>query len=181
MNVFSLDCEFNQPSQKTIEIGAAAYKALTGELIETFHTYVNPGEPISQTEENNIIKLTGVTDELVKDAPKILEAYLMLKEFRLKHKCFRNPIVWGSGERNDSSHLWHESGIQEENFMGYRVIDAKVLCQSQAIVQNKTIKGGLETYCNRFGIGFEGKPHGALADAINTFRIWHFMVQKLKT
>lgn len=49
------------------EIGAAVFK--DGEIIDQFQTFVNPGRPLTQ----KIIDLTGITDEMLKDAPDISE------------------------------------------------------------------------------------------------------------
>jgi inhibitor of KinA sporulation pathway (predicted exonuclease) len=175
MNVLVIDCEYNQPSTKTIQIGAAVFKARTGEMLESLEVYVNPGEPIV----DYITELTGITDDDVKNAISIAEAYSLLKNLHSKHKCFMNPIVWGSGVRNDSMHIYNEAFPTEEsrknnpNFMGFRVIDAKTIYQSIQMLNNKTVKGGLKKACETVGIQFEGSNHTALADAVNTFRIWH--------
>lgn len=178
MKILTIDCEFNQPSKKTIEIGAAVYDVRSGEQLETFQTFVNPNEHITPF----ITELTTITDDMVSgtNVPLIKEAFLRLRELHLRHACFMNPIVWGSGVRNDSLALYEESAVQEPNFMGYRVIDAKTLYQSYMMMHNKQIKGGLKTACERLGIGFEGKNHTALADAVNTFRIWHFLTRKFQ-
>jgi len=183
MNILSIDCEYAQPSGKTIQIGAAVFAARTGQLIEKLETYVNPGEPISQF----ITDLTGITDRDVQNAPSIRDAYLMLQDLHKKHKCFKNPIVWGSGLRNDSQTIYDEAGIvgtdgeRLPNFMGYRVLDVKSQFQSVQIFHNKIIRGGLEKTCKTLGIGFEGRAHTALADAVNTFRVWHFLNRQYQT
>lgn len=192
MNLMSIDCEFNQPSGKTIQIGAAIFNAHTGELIDKMEIYVDPGEPINNgmypdgyRADMDMTKLTGIADADVSGALKIREAYLVLKNFKEKRKAFKNPLVWGSGERNDSDALWKEAyptsdeRYENPNFMGHRVIDAKGLFQSIQIYYNKSVSGGLESICNkRLKIGFEGDPHRALNDAINTFRVWHAIVKK---
>jgi inhibitor of KinA sporulation pathway (predicted exonuclease) len=181
MNVLVIDAEFNQPSTKTIQIGAAVFKAKTGEMLESRCIYVNPGEPITPF----ITELTGVTDADVANGASIHEAYLLLKYMHERHKCFRNPIVWGSGVRNDSSHIYNEAMAtlppeqREENFMGFRVIDAKTLYQSFMMYQNTTVRGGLKKSMESLGLQFEGSAHNALADAINTFRFWHFLVRQV--
>lgn len=180
MNILSIDVEFNQPSRKTIQLAGAVFDIKTGQLIEKFETYVNPHEPIAPF----ITELTGITDNDVSGAPDILDAYIMLKALHKKHKCFKNSLVWGSGVRNDSDAIYkeayptEESRIDNNNFMGYRVIDAKTVFQSIQLYHNKSFGGGLEKTCKTLKIGFEGDPHRALNDAINTFRVWHFMVKK---
>lgn len=187
MNILTLDCEYNQPSHKVIQIGAAVYAARTGKLQGTFETYVNPGELINRDTTNgqtDITALTGITDRDVQNAPNALDAFLMLKEFHQKHKVFMNPLVWGAGVRNDSQLIYDEAnamlpvGEKMHNFMGYRVIDVKGLYQSVQIYHNKTVRGGLSAACNKIGIGFEGEPHRALTDAMNTYRVWHYLIKQ---
>lgn len=177
----SLDCEFNQPSRKTIEIGAAIYDVRSGDLIAKFKTFVDPGEPVNP----EITELTRITNEDVQGAPTISEAFQKLKEFHAKWEPFMNPLVWGSGKSNDSLALYEESGTVEANFMGFRVIDAKTLYQSLRIFSGKKIKGGLSEACSAKGLGIGwdeayGKNHGALADAHNTFRVWYHMIRKFE-
>ena len=59
-------------SDKITEIGVLKYK--NGEIIDTFETFVNPEIDIPE----NITKITGITNEMVKDAPKKEEA---IKDF----------------------------------------------------------------------------------------------------
>lgn len=184
MNIMSLDCEYNQPSGKTIQIGAAVFNVKTGDLIDKLEVYVNPGELINDGKNGytNIIELTGIKDSDVANAPQILEAYLLLKKLHEKHKCYKNPLVWGAGASNDSNHIYIEAypNKEEKNFMGYRVIDVKGIYQSSQLFSNKTVKGGLKKACDNLGLGFEGEPHRALNDAINTFKVWYFLMNKFK-
>lgn len=184
MRIMSLDCEYNQPSHKTIEIGAVVYDANTGNKVATFQSYVNPGEPIYNIDPvkagdcDNIVKLTGITDQMVQSAPGIKQVYEELEWFHAKHTSFRNPLVWGSGVRNDSQRIHEESGSELENFMGYRVIDVKSIFQSIQMMKSEKIRGGLSATCERLGIGFEGRPHGAVPDAVNTFRVWFHLMKR---
>jgi inhibitor of KinA sporulation pathway (predicted exonuclease)/5'(3')-deoxyribonucleotidase len=174
----SIDIELNQLSEpKVIEIGAVVFKSHNGEVLDTFQTYVYPNEPITEF----IINLTGITDDKVQGAPSIQEAYFKLKEFHEKHKCFQNPVLWGSGVRNDSNSIWQEAKVEEPNFMGFRVIDAKTIYQSLRIYQNNKVKAGLKAACEELGIGWDpkyGKEHGALSDAYNTYRVWFHIMDK---
>lgn len=172
----TLDAEYNQPSKKCIQIGAAIYDVKTADCHGTFEIFVNPGELINPY----ITELTGIKDSDVSDAPNIKEAYFELKSFFQKHKPFRNPLVWGSGVSNDSLAIWQESGTEEENFMGFRVLDAKTIYQSVMIHGNRNFAGGLSDCMRRLGLNFEGESHTALADAKNTFSLWFFMMKKFQ-
>ncbi|QDP40211.1 PolC-type DNA polymerase III [Radiobacillus deserti] len=55
-------------------IELAAVKVHNGEIIDRFESFANPHHPLSQT----TIDLTGITDDMVKDAPEVEE---VLKDF----------------------------------------------------------------------------------------------------
>lgn len=57
------------------EIGAV--KVVNGEITDTFSTFVNPHRALSE----EIVKLTGITDEMLKDAPDIGQVLPQFLEF----------------------------------------------------------------------------------------------------
>lgn len=64
--VFDLETTgFDCNQNKIIEIGALKYK--NNELVDTFNILINPKEKL----ESKIIKLTGITDEMLKDCETI--------------------------------------------------------------------------------------------------------------
>ena len=74
--VFDLETTGLNPRQCGItEIGAV--RLLGGQIIDTFSTFVNPGMPISA----QITDLTGITNEMVRDAPSIGEALALFKDY----------------------------------------------------------------------------------------------------
>lgn len=74
--VFDIETTGLNPNSCGItEIGAV--RLLKGKIAETFSTFVNPEMPISP----QITDLTGITDEMVQNAPRIGEALRMFKEF----------------------------------------------------------------------------------------------------
>lgn len=66
---------FSFRTDKITEIGVLKY--VDGKIVDTFETFVNPEIPIPE----HITKLTGITDEMVKDAPKIDEAMKQFIDF----------------------------------------------------------------------------------------------------
>ena len=64
-------------------IELAGVKIQNGEIIDRFERFANPHHPLSET----TVKLTGITDEMVQDAPEISE---VLKEF---HEWAKDSVL----------------------------------------------------------------------------------------
>ena len=74
--VFDIESTGLNPNTEAVtEIGAVVWK--DGEVLEEFHTFSDPGKPIPA----NIVKLTGITDEMLKGAPSEKEAIKAFKDF----------------------------------------------------------------------------------------------------
>jgi len=87
---------------RVTEIGAVRFTE-DGQVLETFETLVNPGRPIPQF----IQQLTGVTDELVREAPPLEGVADRLREF-----VGEGPVV-GQNIGFDLAHL-RRGGVELE-------------------------------------------------------------------
>lgn len=165
MNLLAIDCEFNQPSGKIIQIGAVAFST-TGKILDTFSVVINPEEPISEF----ITNLTGIDNDISSKGCDISLAYILLAEFAQKNKTSKMTIAWGNG---DLKSIKDQSLIDNNTNFQNRIIDTKTIYQSLATMLNAEMRAkvGLVQAMSNLNMSWDytyGKPHDALADAHNT-------------
>ena len=181
INYFSLDLELNNLNNgivpKIIQVGIAIASPLRPDDIRTFSWYLDPQESITPF----IQQLTGITDEIIKEKSVDHETVAQeLGELLTVNECFVNPVVWGGGDRNDASELKDE--FRERNihfpFFGRRVVDIKGIYVFLEQVSGRSPSGGLRKSLSRYGLKFQGTPHNAEYDALNTLRFYFDLIQR---
>lgn len=142
----------------------AAVKYLNGKIVEEFHTLINPGYPIPR----HITRITGITDEMVKDAPAIHQVLPELKEFLGSH------II-----------VAHNAGF-DFNFLKYNFLmhhnyqlENKTLCTFKLANRLLDIpRRRLSDCCNYFQIT-NTQAHRAMSDVLATTQVLSNMVELL--
>lgn len=143
------------------EIGAV--KIVDGEICEKFTTLVNPERKLD--EEN--IKLTGITDEMVKDAPKIGE---VIPDF---YKFCEGCELVGHNVQFDYKFI-HFYGAKEDYIFEQKTYDTVTLAQSMLFLSNYK----LNTVADYYGIKFN--HHRAFDDALATAKIFIELIKAKK-
>ena len=154
------------PMARITEIGA--YRVKNGELTGEFHTLVNPEMPIPPF----IVRLTGINDEMVADAPVFADVAHDLLNF------IGDSILVAHNSAFDMRFLNYEIG---RVFPDYRVANP-CLCTVQLsrrllpdIVNHK-----LKTVAAHYSIDLENH-HRAGADAYATAHIFLNLLTKMQT
>ena len=146
----------SKETESITEIGAV--KVADGKIIDRFSTFVNPERPIPA----EITKLTGITDEMVADAPVITEILPKFLEFcgdavLVAHNAnFDTGFIRLNAER--------KCGIEVKN----TVLDTLEL--SRALLPELK-KHKLNIICEHLGVSLEGH-HRAVNDAEATAEVF---------
>jgi len=148
---------------KIIEIGA--YKITDGEITECFSTFINPERKLSE----EIINLTGITEEMVADAPKTEEVMPDFYKF-----CYGSILVGHNIAGFDFKFVDHYCAncgyILERN-----IIDTIPLSQELLFLSNYK----LNTVADKFNITFN--HHRATDDALATAKIFIELIKLKKS
>jgi DNA polymerase-3 subunit epsilon len=143
------------------EIGAL--KVMRGQVVDKFVTLVNPGRPI----EPFVVRLTGITDRMVADAPGVAKVMPLFEEF------VEGCVLVGHNVHFDSSFVTAARGRPLPN----PVIDTLKLARS--------LVPGLKRYrlsslVSHFGVRV-APNHRALADAAATVEVFLKLLKLLNS
>jgi len=146
-----------------IEIGAV--KVAGGEITDRFSTFVNPGRPLPE----KIVKLTGITDNMVKDAPEISG---VLKDFL----DFISDAVLVAHNAGFDMGFLEQSMRYQDLESDFTYVDTVAL--SRVLLPNLS-KYKLDTVAAALKISLENH-HRAVDDALATAEIFLKFVDMLK-
>ena len=138
------------------EIGAVKIK--DGKIIDKFSTFVNPKMPISE----EITKLTGITDEMVKDAHFIEQ---VLPEFM---RFFGDGILVAHNASFDTGFIRKAAEVHSLGEIDNTIIDTVEL--SRALLPELK-KHKLDIVCEHLGVSLKGH-HRAVNDAQATAEVF---------
>jgi inhibitor of KinA sporulation pathway (predicted exonuclease) len=177
-NLIFLDLELNNPftpEQRIIQIGYAIVSLDKGVFTRVLERtlFVNPNQPI----QPEITELTGITDDVVhRYGITLPEAYSVLVDDVKRLQVNRTCAQWGEG---DARCLREELGLAEKDFIfRRRTFDIKTFFQLHTLVcRPGKLSKGLAGAISYLGMEFEGTPHRATDDAINTFRVFERLSQ----
>lgn len=144
--------------EKITEIGMV--KVVEGVVVETYHTMVNPHREIPE----RIVELTGITDDMVKDAPDITEVLPQVIAFCEGFPLLGHQIIFDYG-------FLTQAAVNMKLEFKKDAVDTLKLCR---YLMPGSEKKNLGAACSYFGIDPE-TAHRALSDAMST----HLLYAKL--
>lgn len=150
------------------EIGAV--KVRGGEVIGIFETFINPGESIPAY----ITALTGITDEMVLDAPTIEKVLPALFEF-LGHE--EECVLVAHNAPFDLGFLQSAATIHKYSWPKYQVLDTVKLAR-HLLTRDEVYDCKLSTLAQFFETPVQ-PTHRALDDAHSTVAVLHGLFERL--
>ena len=149
------------------EIGAVAVRG--GEILAEFSTFVNPVVPLPEY----IINLTGITDEMLRDAPRIAEAYANFMQFINEHDA---PYFVAHNAPFDIGFLKAAARSLSEPWPKHEVIDtvrfARLVVERSEILNYKL--GTLAEFFQTQAL----PTHRALDDVKTTVEVLHRLIER---
>jgi DNA polymerase III epsilon subunit family exonuclease len=167
-----LDLETSGASPKTgsaiTEIGAV--KVCGGEVLGTFKTFVNPGTPLPPF----ITELTGITDEMLVDAPRIESVLPLLFEFLGSEKT---TVFVAHNAPFDLSFLKASAALNGYSWPNFRVVDT-VKAARFVLTKDDVANYQLGTLAAYFRTHI-APNHRALDDALATVDVLHGIIERM--
>ena len=162
MEFCALDLEttgVNPAFDRIVEIGAVRFK--TDGTSQEFQTFVNPGIPIPES----VIKIHGITDDMVADAPAIND---ILDDF---YDFFRGTVLVIQNPRFDLSFIERAFHVRDGGSPDLRAVDTVRLAQRHfpALPNHK-----LSTMAMHLGLNLQS--HRALDDAIACMYVFNAVI-----
>lgn len=150
------------------EIGAIAIRG--GEILEEFSSFVNPNVALPEY----IVNLTGITDEMLIDAPPISEVFPDFIEFIDRHEhvhlvAHNAPFDIGflKAAATQLSHTWPKYEVIDTVKLARRVIE-------RSEIENYKL-GTLSRFFNTKAL----PNHRALDDVKTTVEVLHRLIERL--
>ena len=150
------------------EIGAIAIRG--GEILEEFSSFVNPQVTLPEY----IVNLTGITDEMLIDAPLINEVFPDFIEFIDRHEhvhlvAHNAPFDIGflKAAAEQLSHIWPKYEVIDTVKLARRVIE-------RSEIENYKL-GTLSQFFNTKAL----PNHRALDDVKTTVEVLHRLIERL--
>jgi DNA polymerase III epsilon subunit family exonuclease len=169
-----LDLETSGASPKSgsaiTEIGAV--KVCGGQVLGTFKAFVNPGTPLPPF----ITELTGITDEMLVDAPKIEAVLPLLFEFLGSEKT---TVFVAHNAPFDLSFLKASAALHGYSWPNFRVIDT-VKAARFVLTKDDVANYQLGTLAIYFRTEI-APNHRALDDALATVDVLHGIIERMGT
>ena len=153
------------PMGEIIEIGAVILDE-EFEIIDKYSTYIKPDNlKVSQ----GVQRLTSITEEKLVKAPNIKEALEKLLQI-IPDINNTTLYTWSDSDTNAIECELNSKNIQIKGVkrLCNNYIDIQEIFGERVGIENRI---NLTKALNMIGLEFNGKEHGALADAINTAQI----------
>ena len=169
-----LDLETSGASPKSgsaiTEIGAV--KVCGGHVLGTFKTFVNPGTPLPPF----ITELTGITDEMLIDAPRIESVLPLLLEFLGSES---STVFVAHNAPFDLSFLKASAALHGYTWPNFRVVDT-VKAARFVLTKDDVANYQLGTLAIYFRTEISPN-HRALDDALATVDVLHGIIERMGT
>lgn len=153
----------NPRSDEIMEIGAV--KTRDGKVIDEFHTFVKPNKLNKKS-----LNITGITEDMLKDAPDIMQVLPKLLEF------IKDSILVAHNADFDMTFL---KNILSKSGIEFNPPYIDTLRLSQALLRNKIKSFSLDKLVDHFGLG-AFQHHRALDDARVTVNVFWKLIELAK-